>query len=92
MYFNAFSRKILTFSHRSLHWPSLPESITFGDYGRCEVTLNDRGIPLICSIFSQLWMFKSYLGRDSALAGEEVRRLLNKVQNGFRAFTVLNYL
>ena len=28
---------------------------------------------------AQLWMFKTYLGRDSALAGEEVRRLLNKV-------------
>jgi hypothetical protein len=25
-------------------------------------------------------MFKTYLGRDSALAGEEVRRLLNQVE------------
>ncbi len=37
-------------------------------------------------------MFKRYLGRDSALAGEEVRRLLNKVRSGFRCFTALNYL
>lgn len=27
----------------------------------------------------QLWMFKIYLGRDSAFAGEDVRRLLHKV-------------
>ena len=34
--------------------------------------------PLSIAV-AQLWMFKTYLGRDSALAGEEVRRLLNKV-------------
>jgi hypothetical protein len=28
----------------------------------------------------QLWMFKIYLGRDSAFAGEDVRRLLNKAR------------
>ena len=29
---------------------------------------------------AQLWMFKVYLGRDSAFAGEDVRRLLHKVR------------
>ncbi len=35
--------------------------------------------PIPC----QLWMFKTYLGRDSALAGEEVRRLLNQVEKPY---------
>jgi hypothetical protein len=49
-----------------------------------ESTINELQTNLLRSCVSclsslQLWMFQKYLGRDSALAGEEVRRLLNKV-------------
>jgi hypothetical protein len=65
--------------HFSWHWPFLPDSIIFGDSGRSGIIIPQQNFhPLSCSIL-QLWMFKSYLGRDSALAGENVRQLLNKV-------------